>query len=628
MYRLLTNEDQVRTACARLANLDAIGLDTETTALHPRNGELRLVQLSDGHDTDIIDMRYFPLSRGVLTPLKTLLEGSTTVKVLHNAKFDFMWLREKAGIEVDTLFDTYLADLMVAAGTIGINMYRHGLEDVVSRYLKIDLPKDEQRSDWSGELTESQLQYASRDPQYLTRLRKIYLNKIVQNGLQNIAGIEFRAVPAFAELEIRGFPVDKDKYAELCDILYQRKLKAAENLMQLIRGTMPNRGVQTSLFEEIAEKDHGAANLNSHIQITKAFRSLGVPILNEKTEMELIKKMRRAKKPYATSTDKKQIEPLARHYPVLRTLIDYRGAEKMYTSYGVNTLEKIDEGRIYASFWQLKAETGRTSSTDPNLQQVPHGKEFRSCFVAPEGRKLVIADYGQFELRILAELSQDKAMLKVFRDGLDLHSMTTAGVFDIAYEVIMQDLEDAERESRSPIYKEQRGFGKMLNFSVAYGVTPPSYALKTGRTEAEAERDLAKFATTYPEMDTYLNNAGQLGLDTLSSRTKAGRLVAFPKPRTRGEEGGVRRNARNTPIQGLNADILKVALRGIYDSLKGYDAFLVHEVHDEVHAESAENCADEVAHIVEREMIKAAEQYITSVPIEAKAKPVDNWSQK
>jgi DNA polymerase-1 len=240
----------------------------------------------------------------------------------------------------------------------------------------------------------------------------------------------------------------------------------------------------------------------------------------------------------------------------------------------------------------------------------------------------VIADYGQFELRILAELSQDKAMLKVFRDGLDLHSMTTAGVFDIPYEEIMADLEAAERENRTPIYKEQRGFGKMLNFSVAYGVTPPSYALKTGRTEAEAEKDLNKFATTYPEMDTYLNASGQQGLDTLSSRTKAGRLVAFPKPRTRGEEGGVRRNARNTPIQGLNADILKVALRGIYDSLKGYDAFLVHEVHDEVHAESDEKCADEVAHIVEREMIKAAEQYITSVPIEAKAKPVDNWSQK
>jgi DNA polymerase-1 len=629
MYRLLTNEDQVRVACERLSRRDAIGLDTETTNLHPRHGDLRLVQLSDDTGTDIIDMRYFPLSRGVLTPLKTLLESSTTVKVLHNAKFDFMWLREKAGIEVDTIFDTYLADLMIGAATYGINAYKHGLDDVIMRYLKIDVDKGEQRSDWSGELTESQLEYAAKDPVYLPRLRKILLEKIVQNGLQDIAGIEFRAVPAFAELEIRGFPVDKDKYSGLCDVLYKRKLEAAEKLMMLIRGTIPQKSVQVSLFEEIADKDPYAPNLNSHVQITKAFRALGVPILNEKTELDLIKKYKRLKKPFATTTDKKQIVPLARHFPVLNTLVEYRGAEKMYTSYGENTLEKIDSGRIYSSFWQLKAETGRTSCTDPNLQQMPHGYEFRSCFVAPDGRKLVISDYGQFELRIWAELSQDPVLLKVFRDGLDLHSMTTAGVFGLKYEDIMEDLARADADpTYKLIYKEQRGFGKTLNFSVAYGVTAPAYALKTGRSEKQAEEDLQKFGDTYKVGTTWLDNAGEEGLRTLSSRTKAGRLVAFPKPRSRGEEGGVRRNARNTPMQGLNADVLKIALRGIYDSIKGYDAFLVNEIHDEVHVESAESCSEEVAHIVEREMIAAAKKYITTVPIEAKAKAVDNWSQK
>lgn len=629
MYRLLTTEDTVRQACARLSTLDAIGLDVETTALETRKGELRLVQLSDGTNTDILDMNYFPLSRGVLTPLKTLLESPKIVKVLQNAKFDFMWLREKAGIELDTIFDTYLADLMVAAATVGINAYRHGLDDIVMRYLKKLMDKHEQRSDWSGTLSESQLNYADEDANVLVPLRKILINKLSQNGLQDIARIEFRAVPAFAELEFRGFPVDKAKYEELCVILQKRKIAAAENLMKLIRGTIKKSSIQESLFEDIAAWDPYAPNLNSHQQITKAFRALGVPILNPTTEKNLILKMKRAKKPFATSTDKKELVPLARHYPVLNTLIDYRGAEKMWTSYGENTLEKITEGRIYASFWQLKAETGRTSCSDPNLQQVPHGEEFRSCFAAPEGRKLVIADYGQFELRIWAELSQDPVLLKVFRDGLDLHSMTTAGVFGIKYEDIMEELRKADEDKNyKPKYKTERGFGKTLNFSVAYGISAPAYAQKTGRAEKEAEQDLAKFNTTYKVGTDWLNSAGNEGLRTLSSRTKAGRLVAFNKPRSSGEEGAVRRNARNTPMQGLNADVLKIALRGIYDSLKGYDAYLVHEVHDEVHAESAEHCSEEVAHIVEREMIKAAEQYITTVSIEAKAKAVDRWSEK
>jgi DNA polymerase-1 len=396
MYRLLTTEDQVRQACARLSTHEAIGLDTETTALDPRKGELRLVQLSDGHDTDIIDMFHFPLSRGILTPLKTLLESPKTIKVLHNAKFDFIWLREKAGIEIDALFDTYLADLMIAAATVGIGTYRHGLEDVADRYLKMEISKDEQSSDWSGELRKEQLEYADRDARIMPRLRKIYIDRITQHSLQDVARLEFRAVRAFADLDFRGFPVNRDKYAQLCFFLFKQKKEAAEKLMKVLRGTIPQKEIQSALFEGVEDKDPHAINLNSHIQITKAFRALGVPILNKKTELNTIQKFRRNKKPFATSTNKKDIIPLARHYPVLQPLIDYRGAEKLYTSYGENTLEKIDEGRIYASFWQLKAETGRTACTNPNLQQVPHGEEFRSCFEAPEGRKLVIADYGTF----------------------------------------------------------------------------------------------------------------------------------------------------------------------------------------------------------------------------------------
>jgi DNA polymerase I len=630
MYSLLTTEDEVRKACAELSKATAIGVDTETTALHPRKGELRLVQLSDGINTSILDMNYFPLSRGILQPLKTLLESTKTKKVLHNAKFDYQWLKVKAGIEPEGIFDTYLADLVIAAATLGINTYKHGLADVARRYLKIEMDKEEQRSDWSGTLSQSQLEYAETDVNVLPRLRKAYVDRLQQLNLQRIAKIEFDAVCAFADLEINGFATDKERYAELCEILEKRQKEAEKKLNDLIRGTRPNKGIQTSLFDGIEEIDHGAANLNSYVQIREAFRALGVPIFDPKNPADdpLIIKYKRAKKPFATSTAANEIEPLARHYPILEVLGQYRSAQKMLSSYGENVLNMIDNGRIYSNFWQLRAETGRTSNTGPNLQQVPGEEEFRRCFVAPRGRKLVDADYSQFELRILAELCQDPAMMKVFIDGRDLHTMTTSGVFGISYDEIEKDIAEAKKTKRAPVYDKQRKFGKVLNFSVAYGISANAYALKTGCSEKEAELYLAKFAATYPVMDKWLNDTGQKGLDTLESVTMAGRRVKFFEPKTRGEQGGVRRNARNTPIQGTNADILKIALPRIYKDLKSYDAKLVHEIHDEIVTESAESCAEEVKSIMEKHMVEAATEYIKSVPVIAEGKIIDSWDKK
>lgn len=626
MYHLLKTEEDIRRVCSELAGLEAVGLDTETTDLHPRKGELRLIQISDGKTTYIIDLYDFP--HGLPPCLKEFLEAELPRKVMHNAKFDCLWLKAKLGIIVGGVFDTYLSDVMVAAATLGINMYGHGLEDCARRYLKIDVDKTLQKSNWSGHLEPSQYEYAALDPKLAVQLRPVYIDRIVQNGLQNTARIEFGAVHAFGELELNGFSCSRERYAELLIRLHQDEKITHKILNDIIKPTRPNRGVQQSMFEDIAEIDHGAANLNSHIQIRQAFRALGVPIFDPKVDMTLIEQYKREDKPFAASTAFKEIEPLSMHYPILRPLLDYRSAEKAITAYGNWIRDEVIEadGRIYANFWQLKAETGRTSSSDPNLQQVPKPDHFRSCFQAPEGRKLVVADYSQFELRILAELCQDPAMMKVFRDGLDLHTMTTSGVFGIPYEDI-----EADKEK----YGKQRGFGKVLNFSVAYGISAWAYALKTHCTVEEAETYLKEFAATYPVMDEWLNNTGNEGLKSLRSRTKAGRLVAFMKPtgaprskELRGQQGAVRRNARNTPIQGLNADVLKIAMPRVYQAIKGYDARLVHEVHDEIIVESAEECAIEVGLILEREMKQSAEEYVKTVPIEVGAAICDDWSQK
>jgi DNA polymerase-1 len=628
MYRLLKTEEEIRRMCSDWGGREDVGLDTETVGFVPRKGELRLIQISDGKTTCIIDTRDFP--RGLPTCLKEFLEAELPRKVMHNAKFDCLWLRVKYGIVVGGVFDTYLSDVMVATATLGIDMYGHALDDCVRRYLKIDVDKSLQSSDWSGSIEPRQYEYAAIDPKVTLQLRPAYIQRIVQNGLQNIARIEFGAVHAFGELEHNGFAADADRYRELLVQLKEEEKETFLALNAIVRPTRPDVGVQQSMFDGIEDVDYGAINLNSPAQIRKAFRDLGVPILDPKTELGLIEQYKKQGKPHATTTAFKEIEPLSVHYPILIPLLDYRSAEKAITAYGnwLDPKEPIIEkdGRIYCNFWQLKAMTGRTACSDPNLQQVKKLEIFRRVFKAPEGRKLVVADYSQFELRILAELSQDPAMMKVFRDGLDLHTMTTAGAFDLSYDDIVADPDK---------YKKQRGFGKMLNFSVVYGISAFAYAMKMHCTIEEAETYLAKFAQTYPVADDWLNATGNEGLRTLQSRTKAGRLVAFMKPtgnpgskEFRGQQGAVRRNARNTPIQGLNADVLKLVLPRVMKAIEGYDAKLVHEVHDEIIVESAEDCAMDVGLILEKYMKEAAQEYVTTIPIEVGAAVCDDWSQK
>lgn len=626
-YILVKTEKDAAEACEYLSQLEAIGLDTETTDLHPRNGELRLLQLSEGYGptdkTFIFDLRDFP--EGLPYEVLDLLEADLPRKIAHNGKFDFQWLKTKLGIEPKIHFDTYLADIMVATATLGINMYKHGLEHVVPRYLEMDMHKEEQRSDWSTKtLTDSQLGYAAFDAAVLPALRKVYIQKLTQSDLHETATLEFDAIPAVADLELNGFPASREAYGELVNGLYTNQQTTAKALQTIIGTTLPKRGVQSSLFEDIADKDYSEANLNSHVQIRKAFRKLGVPIFSptDPADENEIQRHIAKKLPFATTTNKLEIIPLARKFPVLQVLLDHRGAEKLYTSYGQKVLEAIENDRIYASFWQIKAETGRMACSDPNLQQVPHGKEFRSCFIAPKGRKLIIADYSQIELRILADYCLDPILLKVFTDGLDLHSMTASKIAGVTYEEL-----EAGKHS---IYKAVRDFAKTLNFGIVYGMGFESYAQRTGRSLKDAESDLKIFKQSYKVMDNWLYRTGMAGLKSLTSRTRSGRLVKFFAPKTNEEEGGVRRNARNTPIQGTSADIIKVALRYVYDGLREakLDAFLVHVVHDEIIVECDEAIGEEVMEIVVREMQRAAELYIKKVPVKVEAGICDNWSEK
>jgi DNA polymerase I-like protein with 3'-5' exonuclease and polymerase domains/intein/homing endonuclease len=368
-YQLITTPEELRTAVEELQHHTAIGFDTETTDLDPYRGRLRLIQLAASDGVRIIDLDRFAggdlKKSDALAPLRELLAAHRPVKIAHNAKFDAKWTKHTLGVELGGLFDTLLASQIASAGDMD---ERHSLEAVAARYLNETIDKAEQLSDWSGELSERQLEYAARDASVLPPLREKLIERLRADALVNCAQLEFECVLPVAALELAGFYLDKDRWREQLAVVEKKRELLSNELQEM----MAEESAQGSLFGGPSRID---LNLDSHVQLTRALTRLGVPVPD--------------------STRNWKLQPLAAEYPVVAKLLEYRTMQKALTSYGENVLNEISPvtGRIHADFRQIGAPTGRFSCNNPNIQQVPHSYEYRRCFRAPEGRKLVIADY-------------------------------------------------------------------------------------------------------------------------------------------------------------------------------------------------------------------------------------------
>jgi DNA polymerase-1 len=304
---------------------------------------------------------------------------------------------------------------------------------------------------------------------------------------------------------------------------------------------------------------------------------------------------------------------MATEHPAIEKLLEYRSVQKLLSSYGLGLLEHINPvtRRIHADFRQLGATGGRMSCSDPNLQQIPNTPEYRSCFRAPAGRKLVIADYSQIELRILADWSQDTALVKALLSGEDLHCVTASQMFGI-------NLED--------VSKEQRAAAKQLNYGIMYGLGAQGLAARIGCPLDEAEILLRKYFDAYSGVAAFLRDAADRAVRDRESRTRSGRLICFSfDANDRSQVAGIQRLGKNAPIQGSSADIIKRALVLLYEALKPIDARIVNCVHEEIVLEAAEPAASEAAAILEREMTAAAREFIRSVPVTVDITIGDAW---
>jgi DNA polymerase-1 len=565
---LVTDASGLEAVSFALGDADLVGLDLETTGLDPRADRVRLLSLAvytiddGGAFTYLVDC--FAVDP---RPLFGALAEKTLVA--HNAAFDLGFLAA-LGFEPGVVHDTMIMSQLLHGTRKGRGF--HGLDQVAERELGRHLEKGLQKADWSGSLTADQLEYAATDAAVLLPLYRALATQVKETGQEQVAQIEARCLPAMVCLARSGTPFDRDAWTALA----QEAGREVEDLARQLDEAAPPR-------DGYLPKE-GAWNWGSPQQVQEVFRLLGVEL---------------------QSTDD---DALARvEHPLADLLRRHRAAGKRASTYGLDWLAHVaPDGRVYAQWRQLGADSGRMSCSGPNLQNLPRGAAYRKCFRAPAGRALVKADYSQIELRIAAKVSGDKAMLEAYGRGDDLHALTARRVLGI---------ED--------VSKEHRQLAKALNFGLLYGMGARGFRVYAKSqygldlTEEQARGYRQAFFDAYPGVAAWHRRVKRLHAP--QTRTLAGRRrLLGPK-----DFDTLR---LNSPVQGTGADGLKLALGLLWERRHQCPgAFPVLVVHDEIVVECDAGRAEAASAWLKQAMIDGMAPLIDPVPCEVEVKVAQTW---
>jgi DNA polymerase-1 len=550
---------------AALDNTGLVALDLETTGLDPRKDRVRLLSLA----LDTIDGGRLAYLVDCFRVDPAPLFGPLAEKelVIHHAAFDLGFLSGLGFTPECPVHDTMLLSQLVAAG----KFERADLAACCERYLARSLDKTEQRSDWSGQLGTEQLAYAAGDVEVLAPLLTALDAKLREGGLLDVAVIERRCLPALVWMGGRGVAFNVQAgfaLAQQADADLKRIRAELDAAAPSVPGSLDG---------------YASWNWDSPAQVKEALHQLGIDL------------------------DSTADEALATVDHALADLLrQHRAAAKLVNGYGRKLLEHVaPDGRIYPTWRQIGAASGRMSCSEPNLQQLPRG-EYRQCISAPAGRVLVKADYSQIELRIAAKVSGDKALFDAYRNREDLHARTARKVLGIR-----------------DVTKQHRQLAKALNFGLLYGMgvrgfrqyAKSQYGLNL--TEQEAGRYREAFFRSYPGLAAWHRRVRSRR--TKETRTLAGRrrLLDDKTPDTQ---------RLNTPVQGAGADGLKVALALLWerrDRVPG--AFPVLAVHDEIVVEADEQQADGAAGWLKAAMVEAMAPMLDPVPLEVEVRTARTW---
>ncbi len=597
-YATLTTRADLSSWLARVTAAELVALDTETTSLNYMEAELVGVSfaVAPGAAAYVPVGHRYPgvpdqLDRDwVLAELKPWLEDAGHIKVGHHLKYDAHVLRnygiQLAGMGFDTMLESYVLNSVAT---------RHDMDSVAAKYLGVTTThfedvagKGAKQLRFDEVAVDVASDYAAQDADVTLQLHNTLWPKLEQ--IPELAGlykeIEQPLVGVLQNMEYTGVLVDA--------AMLKRQSQELAATMQ-------------ALQEAAHEAAEGPFNLDSPKQLQEVlYERLSLPVLGKTPKGQ-------------PSTAESVLAELAQDYELPRLILDYRALTKLKSTYTDKLPGEINPrtGRIHTSYHQAVAATGRLSSSDPNLQNIPirtpEGRRIRQAFVAPQGYRLLAADYSQIELRIMAHLSQDSGLLEAFAADVDIHRATAAEVFAV---------------ERAAVTAEQRRAAKAINFGLIYGMSAFGLArqLRIERGEAQAYVDL--YFDRYPGVKAYMDNTREQARQAGFVRTVFGRRLYLPEIKARNYQRRqyAERSAINAPMQGTAADIIKRAMLKVDRWLAEQrpDARLIMQVHDELVLEVAEDQIDTVLPQVIALMTGAADLV---VPLKVDARTGDNWDE-
>ena len=589
-YHLVQTEADMQALVTLLSTADVISLDTETTSTNAI--EAQLVGLSFAIEEK--KAYYVPVpeqadeAKNIVDRFKAIYENPNTLKVGQNIKYDLEVLRNYGIALQGPLFDTMIAHYLLQPEL------RHNMDFMAEVYLNYETvhidaligPKGKAQKNMR-ELAPSEVyNYACEDADITLQLKNVLQPKLVEVGVEHLFNeVEMPLIPVLAEMECNGVRIDTAALKETSQVFTERMLQLEQEIYQAAGKT----------FNVASPKQVGDILFG---------------------EMKIIDKPKKTKTgQYVTSEE--VLQTLRSKHPIVAHILDYRALKKLLGTY-VDALPKLINprtGHIHTSFNQAVTATGRLSSSDPNLQNIPvrgeDGKEIRKCFIPEEGCEFFSADYSQIELRVMAHLSQDANMLDAFREGYDIHAATAAKIYN---------------KPVSEVTRDERTKAKRANFGIIYGITVFGLADRLNIERAEAKQLIDGYFKMFPQVQQYMEQAKETARANGYVETFFHRRRYLPDINSGNAtvRAIAERNAINAPIQGSAADIIKVAMVRIFQRFQRENirSKMILQVHDELNFSVFPTEKEQVERIVMEEMQAA---YPLDVPLVADSGWGNNW---
>ncbi|MBL0162662.1 MAG: DNA polymerase I [Xanthomonadales bacterium] len=597
-YELVVDADRFNVWLERLEHAELISFDTETTSIDSMRAQIVGVSFA----VEARKAAYVPLAHDypgappqldrntVLAALKPLLEDADRAKVGQHAKYDMNVLSTHGitlrGVTHDTMLESYVLNSTAS---------RHDMDTLAKRHLGYQTihyedvcGKGARQILFSEVDLDTASRYAAEDADITLRLHQAMWPKLEADaGLCKVyREIEIPLIPVLARMEQRGVLVDV-------------------NALRIQGRQLATR------MHELTTQCHEIAGRKFSLDSPKQLQAL----LFDELKLPALVKTPKGQ----PSTNEEALEAIADAHELPRLILEYRGLAKLRSTYTEKLAEIVNprSGRVHTSYHQATAATGRLSSSDPNLQNIPvrteEGRRIRQAFIAPPGWKILAADYSQIELRIMAHLSGDEGLLAAFRSGKDVHRSTAAEVFGVALDAVDSD---------------QRRAAKAINFGLMYGMSAFGLARQLGIGRGEAQDYIARYFQRYPGVREFMDRTREQAHGAGYVETVFGRRLYLDNisSRNQAQRAGAERAAINAPMQGTAADIIKRAMLTIDDWLTGReeDVRMLMQVHDELVFEVREDCIDEIRDGVRLRMAAAAE---LAVALVVDIGVGDNWDQ-